>query len=123
MSSNQAFLDGLCSVAEANVKQGNVGVLNRIAVNPAVKHYYDNVFKLKAITYEQWERDYPQHVAMIDQLREDYDNAAAERARQDALEAKVEAMGNSLEEIKEALKALAKPAKPAKKTEDTEDAE
>jgi hypothetical protein len=123
MSDNKAFLEGLCATADAHAKAGNLSVLNRLAVNPAVKHYYDNVFKLKSITHEQWERDYPSNVAAVNELREAYDEAIASRARQEELEAKVNAMSASIAEMSEAIKTLVKPAKASKpnKTEPAEE--
>lgn len=106
MGDNKAFLEGILGTADTAIKAGNMAMLNRVAVNPAVKHYYDNVFKLKSITHEQWERDYPHYVAMVDELREAYDLAAEDRTRVIEQEARVKAIEAAVAKLTESIEKM-----------------
>lgn len=124
----QEFLEGICKTADKQIKAGNPAMLNRLGVNPSVNHYYNNVFKLKAITFEQWERDYPALAAGAATLREEYDAQLEARAEAETLKATVVAMEAGLKQLTKVVEDfVAASAKPSKKKaepeEQAEDAE
>lgn len=114
MDKNQAFVTAICTQADKAFKEGQPALLNRVAGQPSVKHYYDNVFKLKALTHEQWVRDYPAQAADVNALREAYDAEQAQTERISKLFQQVEGIESKLERLTGLIEGMVEAAPKAK---------
>lgn len=137
MNASQSFVEALCTQADTAMKAGDFSMVNRLASQPALKHYFDNVFKLKAITYENWCRDYPAYSASVDSLRIAYDAELAEKAKMekltadvaslaekfDKLTAAVNAVTEAMNKVKSKAKTKEEPVKPVEESEPVEEPE
>ena len=71
------FLERLSEKAANAAHEGDTGLLNRMGANAALSHYYNNVYAIKAVTPDQWAKDYWQHVMEADRVREEYEQIEA----------------------------------------------
>lgn len=109
-----AFLKELSEQAITEARGGNSILANRLAGNPALKHYFENRDLIQA---KVWARDYPHLLEEADRIR-----VAAEEAEQREIErketaAKVNSLESKLDVLSQQLAAFMesqKPAEPAK---------
>lgn len=64
------WLESLCLKVDEQVKAGDLLLLNKLARNPGVKHYFDNVHKLHSVSAQVWTQYYP---GMFSEARDAYE--------------------------------------------------
>jgi hypothetical protein len=109
------FLDEMCQTAVTEGRQGNPAQLNRLARNPMIAHYLNNVALRTSIPAQQWAEQFPQYIAEADALRESYEHATGQDARMTALEGRLGSLEGKIDTVITRLTEAVPGPKPAKK--------
>lgn len=94
------WLDSLCAQAEERrLHDNDLSFLNRMAANSGIKHYFDNVYKMRSVPREQWMLWYPSQSGAARMAYAAAQAAEAQNARVDALESRLTTIEGMLAEL------------------------